>query len=107
MVIAGSSQSNELKLARYFQFYHVNLYFRQKKVYDIEYWKCERGFKTRAVVFSNLNKKNNNNNTQRLLKQMPMHYNSFVCVQQSKVGIQSPFAHLVLGKFARRPKMIF
>ena len=55
MVIAGSSQSNELKLARYFQFYHVNLYFRQKKVYDIEYWKCERGFKTRAVVFSNLN----------------------------------------------------
>ena len=45
--------------------------------------------------------------SERLLKQMPMHYNSFVCVQQSKVGIQSPFAHLVLGKFARRPKMIF
>jgi hypothetical protein len=51
VVIAGSSQSNELKLARYFQFYLLNLYFRQKKEYDIEYWKCERGFKKRAVVF--------------------------------------------------------
>ena len=57
VVIAGSSQSNELKLARYFQFYHVNLYLRHKKVYDIEYWKCERGFKKKAVVFSNLNQK--------------------------------------------------